>query len=315
MCYRIAYSRGNRWRANNSVYGVPQEFIEQLKNEGNLGKNSLLLSNITPDDLIMLQQLKDELSYCLKIEKSETLTDLEPLTAFDHLTCLDLYLPHITDLSPLARLSNVTRLTIRNGSFSTVDFLNSLTNLEEIEFVRPPIEVTDYSGLAGKSNLRKVTISFATLHDLADLQQAGIQHLDLYGSTLEDPSAIGTMSDLTSLILATAKISDWDFLKTVTTLQNLILADTDFSDLRLLSEMQELAGLDISKTTITHPEILTQLPNLNTLNIQETQGIDDLSLLKDIPKLGMLTIAADTFPQEQIYALKSARSGVHISAW
>jgi Leucine-rich repeat (LRR) protein len=188
--------------------------------------------------------------------------------------------------------------------------------LEEIEFVRPPIEVTDYSGLAGKSNLGKVIISFATLRDLAVLEQAsGIHHLDLYGSTLEDPSAIGTMPDLTSLTLATGQVSDWDFLKTVTTLQNLILADTDFSDLRVLSEMQELAALDISKTTITHPEILTQLPNLNTLNIQETQGIDDLSLLKDIPKLGMLTIAADAFPQEQIDALKSARSGVHISAW
>jgi hypothetical protein len=42
--------------------GIPQEFIEQIKNEGNLGKNSLLLSKITPDDLIMLQQLKDDLS-------------------------------------------------------------------------------------------------------------------------------------------------------------------------------------------------------------------------------------------------------------
>ena len=80
-------------------------------------------------------------------------------------------------------------------------------------------------------------------------------------------------------------------------------------DLTLLKGMENLSTLGLTKCTLKNPEAIVSLPNLKYLYIQKTEGIDDLSIFKDLPKIAEANVYydKDKYPQEQVDALKKAK--------
>ena len=82
------------------------------------------------------------------------ISDITPLAGLTNLTTLWLTHNNISDLTPLAGLTNLTTLWLAGNNTSDLTPLAGLTNLTELRLVR--INITDLTPLAGLTNLTEL---------------------------------------------------------------------------------------------------------------------------------------------------------------
>ena len=85
------------------------------------------------------------------------ITDLRPLAGLTELKVLDLGTNKITDVTPLAGLSNLEKLFLHRNQITDLAPLVGLTKLETLNLVLN--QITDVTPLAGLSNLEKLDLS------------------------------------------------------------------------------------------------------------------------------------------------------------
>jgi Leucine-rich repeat (LRR) protein len=346
------------------------------------------LENLTHLELRDMENLTD-LSPIPKLKKLETLmlysaknlTDLTPLGELKGLKKLELYnAKKITDFSPLANLSELQRLYLGLLNYPDLEFLTPLNNLERLQFVAEPEDITDISPLAGKTQLKELHFNKADVTDLSPLKDAkNLEKLELSGTKVSDLSVLKELKKLTSLDLgyiqsesvdlepvgelseltyidltnstspdysplarctklerieaanksgfnsldvikalphlkylnlgANQNISEWSALAEMTSLEDLYLRKTSFSDLNLLAKMNHLDSLSISECTVKNAAAIATLPKLRYLNIDGTQGIDDITIFKNLAQIDRLNLRhkKDQFPQEQVDLLNQTK--------
>ena len=126
----------------------------------------------------------------------ETLTWLDAsnanisnLTGLEHATNLTLLLDlggnHLSDLSPISGLTNLTKLNLYNSSLSDISVVSALTNLTDLNFFHNSI--SDISPVASLTNLTILTLS---------------------SNSISDISPVANLTNLTRLGLHTNRISD-----------------------------------------------------------------------------------------------------------
>ena len=157
----------------------------------------------------------------------------------------------ISDLSPLAGLTNLIHLWLWNNAISDISPLAGLTNLELLDLGNNFI--TDISPLAGLTNL---TI------------------LGLHSNNITNVDTIAGLTNLTLLWLWNNAISDISPLAGLTQLYELDLADNNISNISPLAGLTSLTVLELSNNNISDISPLAGLTNLTVLELSNNNIFD-----------------------------------------
>ncbi len=138
---------------------------------------------------------------------SNTISDISPLAGLTNLTELSLSYNTISNLSPLAGLTNLTRLYLYGNRISDISPLDELTNLTYLELSGN--RILDISPLAGLTNLTTLRIWRNNISDISAVSDlTNLTYLVLYDNNISNISAVSGLTNLTYLSLRGNSISD-----------------------------------------------------------------------------------------------------------
>ena len=172
----------------------------------------------------------------------------------------------VSDLSPLAGLTNLTDLGLRDNSISDISPVAGLTNLTSLSLNNNSI--SDISPVAGLTNLTSLSLSNNSISDISPV--AGLTNLTglgLGGNSISDLSSVAGLTNLTFLILADNSIVDLSSVADLTNLTFLILADNSIVDLSPLVEntgLGERDWVDVKANPLSFLSIYTHIPALQS---------------------------------------------------
>ncbi len=188
----------------------------------------------------------------------------------------------ISDLSPLAGLTKLHRLTFSSKSISDLSPLAGLINLEFLRF--GDTDVSDLSPLAGLSKLKSIWFTHSPVSDLSPL--AGLTNLErLRFFYAESPSLapLKGLVGLKELSAARSGISDISPLVGLIHLEELELFENhDISDISPLASMRKLRRLHLQSNHISDVSPLASLHNLQWVHLGHND-ISDISHLNRLP--------------------------------
>ena len=224
----------------------------------------------------------------------------------------------IADISPLAGLNNLTRLSLDYNSISDISALSGLINLIWLSLLGNSI--SDISPLVANTGLGQGDAIFVNGNPLNNasinthipaLQRRGVRvdfdDLDLTPVDIPDPNlrtaiekalrkASGVtittedIANLTTLSALFANISDLTGLEAATNLTELLLADDSISDISPLKGLTNLTELYLSDSSISDISPLAGLNNLTELSLG-FNSISDISPLAGLNNLTELFLA------------------------
>lgn len=225
-----------------------------------------------------------------KLDLSENhISDISPLASLTNLKELNLSYNSINDLAPLSELQNLTSLTMESIVISDFSVLPSLSNLKELDIANNHVNnisfLSKFTGLT-KLNLNKNDITnISPLTSLTDLIELGLWAND----NLSDISPLSSLSNLVILDLRTNSISDVHALSSLLNLEELNLSLNPITDISALSPLHNLKTLTIKYTQLSDISPLSSLINLTKLDLSSNQ-ISDISFLAKLINLTTLDL-------------------------
>ena len=200
---------------------------------------------------------------------SNSVSDLSPLAGLTNLTELLLDDNNITDISPLSGLTNLTNLGLSINNITNILPLVDLTNLEVLGLWRN--SVSDLSPLAGLTNLIELYLGANPASDLSPL--AGLTNLEslfLDEHGISNLSALAGLTNLTRLALNNNLISDLSPLAGLTNLRWMRLAGNNISDLSPLVVNTGLGNgdtVDVRSNPLNYTSINTHISTLQSRGV------------------------------------------------
>lgn len=167
------------------------------------------------------------------------------------------------------------------------DVLWSITNLTL------PADTQDLTDLTLFTGLRSLTLQNVSGMDFSVLAQVPtLQELDLSGCTISSGAlqAIGSLTELRTLILDGCALSDISAFSQLTKLQTLDLSNNNLSDIGVISLFLDLQNLTISNNPLTSIAALSTCDKLETLDISRC-SVSTLGSLTE--KTGLKTLLAN----------------------
>ena len=222
---------------------------------------------------------------------------ISSLAGLEHATGIDeivFYENSITDLSPLANLTQLAYIHMDDNPITQTSFtsdLSKLVNLTRLNFNRtrttPGTPISDISVL---SNLTKLTILNLIGHRISSLSSlrglTALTELNLNSNQITDIEPLKNLTSLTKLKLSFNQITDITPLRNLTKLTILTLLRngdlTTISTIKYLTLLRELWLHHTSTTEAELSEVLPELSNLTHLLIEATP-ISNLSILNLLP--------------------------------
>ena len=202
--------------------------------------------------------------------------ELHPLRYMTELRILDLtFGPHVnqddpdddgnyyqlTDISPLASLTNLEVLVIDNHNISDITALNNLVNLVDLSLSEN--NISDITPLRGLKNLRYLSLCVNQLSDLSPLSGLlALERLHLSHNQITDLTPLSRLTNLVTLNLRNNEISDISPVSELTNLERLILPDNQIADIAALSGMTSLTWLDLGENRITNWSPVRHVPSV-----------------------------------------------------
>ena len=180
---------------------------------------------------------------------SNAISDLSPLANLTNLETLGLNHTAVSDVSPLAHLTNLKVLGLWNTGVSDVSALAHLTNLKTLWF--GDTGVSDVSPLAHLTNLKVLGLwnTGVDVSALASFTQLEVLHFD--GTGVSDVSALAHLTNLELLNLENTAVSDVSPLANLTQLTRLDLSGTAVSDVSPLAALTQLTYLGLNGTAVS----------------------------------------------------------------
>ena len=204
-------------------------------------------------------------------------SDLSPVADLTNLRVLFLHHNPISDLSPVRGLTNLTDLMLHDTLVSDISPVRGLTNLTILHF--HGTEVTDLSPISGLINLRNLAFSDPDLSDISPV--AGLINLETifsWNHSISDLSALSGLTKLRTIDLCGGNISDLTPLRGLTGLKELYLVGNDILDISPLAELTGLTRLSLRVNSISNLSPLRGLTQLEWLELDENDISDILPL-------------------------------------
>ena len=150
----------------------------------------------------------------------------------------------ISDFSPIAGLTRLTRLNLSRCGLSDASFVSGLTQLTLLD------------------------LGYNTLSDISPLAKLiQLNQLHLRNNTISDVSPLANLKKLTYLFLGSNSISDISPLAKLTQLTDLSLGSNSISDISPLANLKKLTYLSLSRNRISDISALAELTQLNRLRL------------------------------------------------
>ena len=157
----------------------------------------------------------------------------------------------MSDLSPIAGLSNLEWLYCARNNASDLSAFMGLTNLEYVSFSSN--NVSDLSPFAGLMNLKRIRSWGNPLSDLSPLAGlTNMEEVNICGADLSDLTPLASLTGLKELYLVSNGISDISPLAALTGLARLNLENNEISDTAPLASLTTLTWLDLSHNEISN---------------------------------------------------------------
>lgn len=173
----------------------------------------------------------------------------------------------ITNLDPLAELSELRSL---NCSGTKISDINPIRNLNKI---------------------KELNISNTNVKDITNLKYANVvQNFKADNIKISDISVVSFFEDLNSLSLANTNVNDITPVSGCVNLTTLDLSGTQVTNLSPLSDLLKLYDLDISNTQVSNIAPLHGLVNLHFLNVEGTK-ITNLTPLQSLDRLNEINFS------------------------
>ena len=174
----------------------------------------------------------------------------------------------ISNVSPLASLTNLETLNLTATAVSDVSALENLTNLADLDLTATA--VSDVSGLEHAVNLERLNLNSTDVSDVSPLANlTNLEMLILGYTAVSDVSPLANLTNLRFLGLEDAGVSDVSSLARLTNLQTLDLNGTDVSDVSSLARLTNLQTLDLNGTAVSDVSVLVRLTNLEQLDLRD----------------------------------------------
>ena len=192
----------------------------------------------------------------------------------------------LSDLRPLAALTALQSLGLRNTQVSDVTPLGALTALQSLDL--RDTQVSDVTPLGALTALQSLDLRDTQVSDVTPLGAlTALQSLGLGGTKVSDVTPLGALTALQSLNLMATQVSDVRPLGTLTGLQSLDLDGTQVSDVTPLRVLTALQSLDLRNTQVSDVTPIDALTALQSLNLRNTQ-VSDVTPLRALRALRML---------------------------
>ena len=187
-----------------------------------------------------------------------------------------------SDVSPLAGLINLERLSVTDSNVSDLSPLARLINLETLNIVSN--KVSDLSPLAGLVNLKELIFSGTDVSDISPLGRlVNLKRIVTWGNPFSDLSPLTGLTKLERLDICGARLSEADLapLAGLTGLKELYLVGNGISDISPIARLTGLERLDVRDNHISNISPLAGLTNLKWL------GVDDNDISNFSPLDGL----------------------------
>ncbi len=276
--------------------------IPSLENLESLKTLYLVDCNIS--DLSSLSSLSSLEHFTkLNLHRNNIISDISPLAVLTNLKWLNLSWNNISVISSLRELTNLEWLSLELNNISDVSPLAELTNLELLNLTKNPI--TDISPLTELSQNTNIIVGDVNIPDrnlrAAIAEALGKVDTAVVAITLEEMVTLTTLrasnrdiKDLTGLEhainleemwISGNLVSDISPLSKLTNLVGLGAWETPISDLSPLAGLTKLRWLDFGRTSVLDLSPLAGITNLKKLTFYGCGTIEDLSPLADLTEL------------------------------
>lgn len=215
----------------------------------------------------------------LDLERNE-ISNIVPLAELSELESVYLGDNNISDISALKKLKN---LKILDLSYNTISNISALEKLEKLTWLcLRGNNIIDISYLSQIYTLNELILDYNKIGSVSSLANLiNLKHLDLEGNVIEDISAIGNLMQLNILYLAHNKIREID----------------------ALANLNNLELLDIASNKITHiPEnFINQIKLDYSLNVIDGDKAEQIFLFNN-PLLPEIKQAIESNGREGLLA-------------
>lgn len=220
---------------------------------------------------------------------ADGLSDLTPIANLTNIETLVLFNHNISDITPLGSLVNLRTLRLEVNRIEDISPLANLRMLESIQINHN--RISDLRPLSGLTNLRTLWITSNKVSDIFPLKELkGLRDLYLSGNKVTDLKAIKemTVSDLRLSGNGITDISDLrDMNQNTTGFIHLDLSDNAIQDASPIGKLSRVTSLNLANNQIADVGELRN-PALSNLNLANNR-ITDASELR-IPALGRLEL-------------------------
>ena len=217
---------------------------------------------------------------------SNAVSDISPLAGLTNLTELFLAGNAVSDISPLAGLINLTNLNLANNMVSDISPLAGLTNLTNLYLAKNA--VSDISLVAGLTNLTALNLGENAVSDISPI--AGLINLTALAfdsNTISDISPVAGLTSLTALDFQNNTISDMSPIAGLTNLKFLVLQNNKISDTSPVTGLTNLTFLFLRNNTISDISPLVANTGLGSEDRVDVRGnlLNYASIRTRIPSL------------------------------
>ncbi|EAD9169907.1 LPXTG cell wall anchor domain-containing protein [Listeria monocytogenes] len=198
----------------------------------------------------------------------------------------------VTDEVTQTDLDSITQLSAKSAGITTIEGMQYLTNLSELELTDN--QITDVSPLANLTKITELGLSGNPLKDVSAL--AGLKNLktmDLIYTDITNVTPLAGLSNLQVLNLDINQITDITPLANLSNLQFLSFGSTQVSDLTPLTNLSKLTTLNAEDSKVSDISPLASLSNLTEVYLEENQ-ISDVSPLAKLPNLSIVALTNQT---------------------
>ncbi|MGG3741987.1 leucine-rich repeat domain-containing protein, partial [Paenibacillus chibensis] len=295
------------------------DFDKVVANTG--GKINYSNKGIT--DLTGIEGFNDTNVQWLAFDDNE-ISDLSPmanLTNVANLKILSFNNNIITDAAPISHLTTVQELSLSYNNISDLTPLSGLSNLSKLYLTQNKIE--DISPISALLNLKWLYLGNGTtktnqITDVSPLSGLiNLEMLDLTSNDITDFSPLASLVNLTSLQINSNRTRDLNFLAGMTNLTTLGIRSLGLEDgdIAVLSSLLALKTLDMG--TLSDVNKISDLNPIKNLSLQDLsvdgERITDFTPLANMTSLKNLNASgnyADIWNEPN----KSALSGLPLMA-
>ena len=217
---------------------------------------------------------------------NEAISNLIPLAELSELSVLDCSNTNVSDINPIRNLNKIKELNISNTKISDISNLK-YANVVNI-FKADNLDIDDISVVTFFKELKNLSVSNTKVYDISHLENC---------------------SDLYILNLSNTQVNDLAGLKDLLKLHDLCLGNTFVNDLSPLQGLVNLSFLDVEGTQVSDLSSISNLDRLKEINFSNTK-VSNLNALNNMSQLTKVYCDNSLVSREVAEAYKSNNPNV-----